>query len=96
MTSRNGSSSRSGQGAAKAVRVLGEKAAVQAAETLDCPIGALRCQKGKDGRWYRVEVPEGVAVAFDYSKVSVRADSPDGIVQKLLQHPSRLTAPASG
>ena len=86
-----------GQRAAKAVKVLGEKKARHVAGILGCRLGFLECEKGgKDRRWIRVSVPEGVAVCFDHSEVSVRAGTPDGIITKLLKHPSRLTAPATG
>lgn len=87
---------RNGQGAAKAVRVLGEEVAAEVEKILGCPLDLVHCQKGKDGRWYRVTVPEGVAAAFDRNAVSVRAANPGGIVTKLLQHPERITASASG
>ncbi len=79
-------------GESNAVKVLGEDIAVQAAEILGCEVDPLRCKQGKDGRWYRLSVPEGVAAHFDHSEVSVRANTPAGIVDKLLNHPLRSSA----
>ena len=93
-----GRSSRNGQGAVKAVEVLGEKRAHTVASLIGCPLGSLECRTGGNGhRWIRVTVPPGVAAFFDHSAVSVRAGTPQGIVERLRRHPARsTTAPATG
>ena len=89
---------RNGQGTAKAVEVLGEVRARRAASLLGCRLDTLQCTcGGKDRRWIRVSVPEGLAAFFDQSGVSIRAGTPDGIITKLRKHPARITTvPATG